>query len=234
MRHYEIVALVHPNQSEQMKATIERYQQMVEESGGTVHRTENWGRRKLAYPIKKLHKAGYFLMNVECESAVKDEMENAFRFNDAIIRSLFIRKDKAVTEQSPILAQMLKEEEHQREAEAQAALQLERMKEQQAAEQKAQAEKEAAQAAVEKAKAESEASADEVAADASSGAEDDKSAEPDAKSQEKTAAAESAPPAAETDKTDTAAGNADAAETGSDADDAQVNQSDDEQETKES
>ncbi len=234
MRHYEIVALVHPNQSEHMKDTIERYQQMVEESGGTVHRIENWGRRKLAYPIKKFHKAGYFLMNVECESAVKDEMENAFRFNDAIIRSLFIRKDKAVVEQSPILTQMLKEEAQQREAEAEAALELERMKEQQAAEQKAKAEKETAQAAAEKAETESEAGADDAVADVSGKAAADKPAESDVKPQEKTADAETADDVQTAAAADSGEGGSDATETSSDADDAQVSQSDDEQETKES
>ena len=126
MRHYEIVALVHPNQSDQLEEIVARYRKIVEESGGSIHRYEDWGRRKLAYPIQKLYKAGYFLMNIECEPTVKDEIENAFRYNDSIIRSLVIRKEKAVTEQSPILTKLLKQEAEDREAEERAAAELER------------------------------------------------------------------------------------------------------------
>ena len=108
MRHYEIVALVHPDQSEQQDEIIDRYRRIVEDSGGTVHRCEDWGRRKLAYPIQKLFKAGYFLMNIECEPSVKEEIETVFRYNDSIIRSLVLRKDSPVTEQSPILKQIIK------------------------------------------------------------------------------------------------------------------------------
>ena len=158
MRHYEIVALVHPNQSDYIKDTASRYTKLVEDSGGKVHRFEDWGRRKLAYPIQKLYKAGYFLINIECEPSVKDEIEHAFRFNDSIVRSLFIRKDKAVTEQSPIMKQILQQEEEQREADAQAAAELERLKrkeaEDNAAKAKAQAEAKAESEA--RAKAESE------------------------------------------------------------------------------
>ena len=126
MRHYEIVALVHPNQSDQLEEIVARYRKIVEESGGSIHRYEDWGRRKLAYPIQKLYKAGYFLMNIECEPTVKDEIENAFRYNDSIIRSLVIRMDKAVTEQSPILIKLRKQEAEDREAEERAAAELER------------------------------------------------------------------------------------------------------------
>jgi small subunit ribosomal protein S6 len=126
MRHYEIVALVHPNQSDQLEEIVARYRKIVEESGGSIHRYEDWGRRKLAYPIQKLYKAGYFLMNIECEPTVKDEIENAFRYNDSIIRSLVIRKEKAVTEQSPILTKLLKQEAEDREAEERATAELER------------------------------------------------------------------------------------------------------------
>jgi small subunit ribosomal protein S6 len=126
MRHYEIVALVHPNQSDQLEEIVTRYRKIVEESGGSIHRYEDWGRRKLAYPIQKLYKAGYFLMNIECEPTVKDEIENAFRYNDSIIRSLVIRKEKAVTERSPILTKLLKQEAEDREAEERAAAELER------------------------------------------------------------------------------------------------------------
>ena len=102
MRHYEIVVMVHPDQSEQVPAMIERYKAMVESDGGKVHRMEDWGRRQLAYPDAKLHKAHYVLMNVECSDSVLKELESAFRFNDAVIRKLVVRKDAAETEQSPL------------------------------------------------------------------------------------------------------------------------------------
>jgi small subunit ribosomal protein S6 len=102
MRHYEIVFLVHPDQSEQVPAMVERYRGMVQESGGTVHRLEDWGRRQLAYPINKLHKAHYVLMNIECGAEALAELESNFRFNDAVIRSITIKMDKAVTEPSPL------------------------------------------------------------------------------------------------------------------------------------
>ena len=102
MRHYEIVFLVHPDQSEQVPAMVERYRGMVQESGGAVHRLEDWGRRQLAYPINKLHKAHYVLMNIECGAETLAELESIFRFNDAVIRSITIKMDKAVTEPSPL------------------------------------------------------------------------------------------------------------------------------------
>ena len=102
MRHYEIVVMVHPDQSEQVPAMVERYKGMVETDGGKVHRLEDWGRRQLAYTIAGLHKAHYVLMNVECSDKALAELENAFRFNDAVIRKLVIRKDAAETEQSPL------------------------------------------------------------------------------------------------------------------------------------
>lgn len=102
MRHYEIVVMVHPDQSDQVPAMTERYKSMVEADGGKVHRLEDWGRRQLAYAILKLHKAHYVLMNVECTDAALAELENAFRFNDAVIRKLVIRKDEGETEQSPL------------------------------------------------------------------------------------------------------------------------------------
>lgn len=102
MRHYEIVIMVHPDQSEQVPAMVERYTRSVTETGGKVHRLEDWGRRHLAYPINKLHKAHYVLMNVECTQPVLDELTHNFRFNDAIIRDLVIRRDEAVTDASPI------------------------------------------------------------------------------------------------------------------------------------
>lgn len=102
MNHYEIIFLVHPDQSDQVPAMVERYRGMVEADGGSVHRFEDWGRRQLAYPIQKVHKAHYVLMNIECTAAVLDELENVFRFNDAVIRRLVIREDKAITEPSPL------------------------------------------------------------------------------------------------------------------------------------
>ena len=102
MRHYELVVMVHPDQSDQVPAMTERYKAMVEADGGKVHRLEDWGRRQLAYAIAKLHKAHYVLMNVECSEKALAELENAFRFNDAVIRKLVIRKEAAETAQSPL------------------------------------------------------------------------------------------------------------------------------------
>ncbi len=110
MRHYEIVFLVHPDQSEQVPAMIERYKSSVETNGGKVHRLEDWGRRQLAYPINKIHKAHYVLMNVECGESVRDEIETAFRFNDAVIRNLIIKRDEAITDMS-VLAKAKNEED---------------------------------------------------------------------------------------------------------------------------
>jgi len=110
MRHYEIVFLVHPDQSEQVPAMIERYKSSVESNGGKVHRLEDWGRRQLAYPINKIHKAHYVLMNVECDQSVRDEIETAFRFNDAVIRNLIMKRDEAITDMS-ILAKAKNEED---------------------------------------------------------------------------------------------------------------------------
>lgn len=106
MRHYEIVFIVHPDQSDQVPAMIERYKALVTGSNGAIHRLEDWGRRQLAYPIQKMHKAHYVLMNIECDSATLAELENAFRFNDAVLRHLTVRMDRAETAPSP----MMKEE----------------------------------------------------------------------------------------------------------------------------
>ncbi len=103
MRHYEIVFLVHPDQSEQVPAMIERYSKLINDDGGTVHRLEDWGRRQLSYPIDKIHKAHYVLMNVEASQVVMDEMATNFRYNDAVLRNLVVRCDEAVAEESPIL-----------------------------------------------------------------------------------------------------------------------------------
>ena len=105
MRHYEIVFMVHPDQSEQVAGMIERYTGSITEAGGTIHRLEDWGRRQLAYPINKLHKAHYVLMNVEADQAVIDELETAFRFNDAVLRNMIMRTKAAITEQSIMLKQ---------------------------------------------------------------------------------------------------------------------------------
>ena len=110
MRHYEIVFMVHPDQSEQVPAMIERYTNVITEDGGQVHRLEDWGRRHLAYPINKIHKAHYVLMNVECSQAAMDEMTHNFRFNDAIIRDMILRRDGADTDLSPMKASESRED----------------------------------------------------------------------------------------------------------------------------
>jgi small subunit ribosomal protein S6 len=112
MKHYEIVFLVHPDQSEQVPAMIERYRSTIEGHGGTIHRLEDWGRRQLAYPINKIHKAHYVLMNIECGKEALGELESAFRFNDAVIRNLVLSTKGAVTEVSPLA----KAKEEKREA----------------------------------------------------------------------------------------------------------------------
>ena len=103
MRHYEIVFLVHPDQSEQVKGMIERYSRIIEEESGTVHRLEDWGRRQLAYPIQKIHKAHYIMMNVECGDQALTELVSNFRFNDAVIRHMVVRRDQAITEPSSMM-----------------------------------------------------------------------------------------------------------------------------------
>ncbi|NDY94574.1 30S ribosomal protein S6 [Wenzhouxiangella limi] len=103
MRHYEIVLLVHPDQSEQVPGMLERYQSLVETNGGKVHRSEDWGRLQLAYTIAKLHKAHYLMLNIECDAATLEELEGVFRFNDAILRHLIVRKEEAESEPSIML-----------------------------------------------------------------------------------------------------------------------------------
>jgi len=103
MKHYEIVFLVHPDQSEQVPHMIDRYKSMIAAGNGQVHRLEDWGRRQLAYPILKIHKAHYVLMNIECDGETLNELQSAFRFNDAVIRNLVIARKKAITEPSPML-----------------------------------------------------------------------------------------------------------------------------------
>ena len=106
MRHYEIVFIVHPDQSEQVPAMIDRYKTLVAGRNGAIHRLEDWGRRQLAYPIQKVHKAHYVLMNIECDAETLAELENAFKFNDAVLRHLTIKMKQAATTPSP----MMKEE----------------------------------------------------------------------------------------------------------------------------
>ena len=106
MRHYEIVFIVHPDQSEQVPGMVERYRAIVTAKNGAIHRLEDWGRRQLAYPIQKIHKAHYVLMNIECDSETLAELENAFKFNDAVLRHLTVKMKAAVTAPSP----MMKEE----------------------------------------------------------------------------------------------------------------------------
>lgn len=103
MRHYEIVFIVHPDQSEQVPAMVERYRTLVTGKNGQIHRLEDWGRRQLAYPIQKIHKAHYVLMNIECDQETLDEMEHAFKFNDAVLRHLTIKVKAAVTTPSAMM-----------------------------------------------------------------------------------------------------------------------------------
>jgi small subunit ribosomal protein S6 len=112
MRHYEIVFLVHPDQSEQVPAMIERYRSMIESGNGVIHRLEDWGRRLLSYPINKIHKAHYVLMNIECNQETLGQLNSAFRYNDAVIRDLIISRDQADTEPS-FLAKSKEEQEEQ-------------------------------------------------------------------------------------------------------------------------
>ena len=112
MRHYEIVFLVHPDQSEQVPAMVERYEGVVAKHGGKIHRKEYWGRRQLAYPVKDLHKAHYIMLNIECDQVALDELKNAFKFNDAILRELIINRKEAITTESV----MMKKEKETRDA----------------------------------------------------------------------------------------------------------------------
>jgi small subunit ribosomal protein S6 len=117
MRHYEVVFLVHPDQSDQVPGMIERYTGLIERGNGVVHRLEDWGRRQLAFPIAKIHKAHYIMMNIEIEDETRKELESAFRFNDAVIRSMFIRRKGPVTGNSKIYEEELREQEKDRERE---------------------------------------------------------------------------------------------------------------------
>ncbi|MDC7251486.1 30S ribosomal protein S6 [Wohlfahrtiimonas chitiniclastica] len=118
MRHYEVVFLVHPDQSEQVPAMIERYRSVVTNEGGQIHRLEDWGRRQLAYPIQKLHKAHYVLMNIECNELALEELQGIFRFNDAILRHMVIQKEEAVTEPSVLVKPQREDRSNEESAEA--------------------------------------------------------------------------------------------------------------------
>ena len=140
MRHYEIVFLVHPDQSEQVPSMVERYTSSIQSEGGSVHRFEDWGRRQLAYPINKIHKAHYILMNVECNEAALEELTTNFRYNDAVLRNVVIRRDGAETDETLIMK--AEREENERDAarsaaaDARASRQEEQERERKAAEQK--------------------------------------------------------------------------------------------------
>lgn len=110
MRHYEIILLIHPDQSEQVPAMLERYKSAVTDGGGRIHREEDWGRRQLAYPINKLTKAHYLCLNIEASQAVMDELEHAFRFNDAVLRYLTVKRKAADTAPSPMMKSVEREE----------------------------------------------------------------------------------------------------------------------------
>lgn len=170
MRHYEVVFLVHPDQSEQVPAMLERYRSMIEAADGVVHRQEDWGRRQLAHPVNKVHKAHYLMVNVECPQETLNELVGAFRFSDAVLRHLVIKRDKAITEPSP----MAKAQEEEKAKEAQAAAaeaerskRAERPPREEAASQATAEKADAEEAAPEKAEgAEPEASGSEEAAEA--------------------------------------------------------------------
>ena len=117
MRHYEVVFMVHPDQSDQVPGMVERYSALIERGGGVIHRTEDWGRRQLAYPVSKIHKAHYLLMNIEVGRETLEELESAFRFNDAVLRNLIISRKQAETGMSKIYEEELREQEKDRERE---------------------------------------------------------------------------------------------------------------------
>jgi len=121
MRHYEICFIVHPDQSEQVPAMIERYKGVIGQRNGTVHRLEDWGRRQLTYPIQKVHKAHYVLMNIECDQETVNELEHSFKFSDAVLRHLIIKMTKAVTAPSPMMKEEKSRSVMERAPEAQSA-----------------------------------------------------------------------------------------------------------------
>ena len=120
MRHYELVFIVHPDQSEQVPGMVERYRAIVTTKGGTIHRLEDWGRRQLAYPIQKIHKAHYVMMNIECDGETLNELEHSFKFNDAVLRHLTVSKSKAETTPSVMMKVVEREESRKERQEASA------------------------------------------------------------------------------------------------------------------
>ena len=174
MRHYEIVYLVHPDQSEQVDAMAERYKGVIEAGKGVVHRYEDWGRRQLAYPINKIHKAHYILMNVEVTQETLDEIENLFRFNDAIIRNLVLKMKGSETEPSMMMQEV--EAERVRDEEREAARVAEEAERAKAEAEKAKADADKAKVEAEKAEAESE-STDEASEASEESSEDNKESE---------------------------------------------------------
>ncbi|VAW58569.1 SSU ribosomal protein S6p [hydrothermal vent metagenome] len=161
MRHYEIVFLVHPDQSEQVPAMIDRYKGIIESKGGKVHRLEDWGRRQLAYSINKIHKAHYVLMNVECGNEEMEELESGFRFNDAVLRNMVIKCKEAITEQSPLMKEEESKKSEKREDKPREAKSSEdKPSENEPSENKSSEEKPAAEPTAEKSAPEAEASAE--------------------------------------------------------------------------
>jgi small subunit ribosomal protein S6 len=198
MRHYEIVFLVHPDQSEQVPAMVEKYQGMVTEAGGNVHRSEDWGRRQLAHPINKIHKAHYALLNVECPFGVIKEIKSAFKFNDAVLRHLVLSRDEAVTEASPMAVAVAEEKAREKEAqerrEAKAAAEAAQRAEQDSAEPESdEVDEPKAEAGAEEAapEAEAETGAEEAAPEAEAEAEAEEAA-PEAEAEADTSAADEA------------------------------------------
>jgi small subunit ribosomal protein S6 len=169
MRHYEIVFLVHPDQSEQVPAMVERYESMITDGGGNIHRLEDWGRRQLAHPIAKAHKAHYVLMNIECARETLDELTGAFKFNDAVLRHLVIKRDEAVTEASPMAKAVEDEKAKEREAQRRRDARAEAESRARAAEEEKSGE-EAGQEEQKKDQSTEQASADESGGEAASGA----------------------------------------------------------------
>jgi small subunit ribosomal protein S6 len=128
MRHYEVVFLVHPDQSEQVPGMVDRYKKAIETSGGKIHRLEDWGRRMLAYPIDDIHKAHYILMNIECANDALAELTTNFRYNDAILRDMVIRRDEAITGESALMKEERENKDRERQQEAERALAAKRAK----------------------------------------------------------------------------------------------------------
>ena len=179
MRHYEICFLVHPDQSEQVPAMLERYKGLIEDRGGIIHRQEDWGRRQLAFPIAKLHKAHYILMNIECDRETLDELEGIFRFNDAVLRHLTVRRTEAIVEQSLMLKAKQEKDERERSNRAAEERAREAAEAKRAAEAKAEA---AAEPKAEEPSAEAEPASEEKPAEPVEAAEPEAAAEPAAES----------------------------------------------------